>query len=105
MLKIKYIEKIRNRPLDKQNFYVEYVREIFDMQPGTFTTSNHRYVFGITNRKYAITITLDREIEPAAVGSFYKLHSSTGHKVYITKSEISNMDKFIDKLRLVALSK
>jgi hypothetical protein len=35
----------------------------------------------------------------------YTLHSSTGHKLYLLKGEINNIDVFIDKLRLVALSK
>ena len=34
----------------------------------------------------------------------YTLHSTTGHKLYLLKGEISNIDTFVEKLTLVALS-
>jgi hypothetical protein len=60
----------------------------------------HQYKFEITNRKYGITIILNRDEWNT---NTYKLQSSTGHVLYITLLDIRNMDIFIDKLRLVAL--
>jgi len=103
MLTIQNINKIQHKTLGKKNFYVERVEEKFDMVVNKFTTKNHKYIFELTNRKWAITVTLDRD-EMGRDGNYdYKLHSSTGHIYYITPKEIGNMDIFIDKLRLVAL--
>ena len=105
MLTIQNIHKLKNRPLNKRNFYVESINERFDMDGKLLTQTNHRYIIGITDRTYAIQITLYRNSAELHNQNVYTLHSSTGHKLYITKSDITNMDKFIDKLRLVALSK
>ena len=104
MLTIKNINKLNNKTLGKKNFYVERVEEQFSIDANTYTAVEHQYKFELSNRKYGITIILNRE--PAqynALGTYFTLHSSTGHKLYISKNEISNMDIFIDKLRLVAL--
>lgn len=104
MLTIKNKEKLLHRPLGKQNFYIERVEEKFDMDGAMFTTKNHKYIFELTNRKWAITVTLDREAEGNHVLKYdYKLHSSTGHVLYINLLDIRNIDTFIDKLRFVAL--
>ncbi len=100
MLTITNLNKLNNKTLGKKNFYVESVKEGFDID-GTLThKTNHKYYFTITNRKYAITITLNRDEWNT---NTYKLQSSTGNTLYITLLDIRNMDIFIDKLRLVAL--
>jgi len=104
MLIIHNLDRIRQKTLGKKNFYVESITEIFDIDPITAILSNHRYRIGITNRKYAITITLNREAEGTNVLKYdYKLHSSNGNILYIHISDIRNIDVFIDKLRFVAL--
>ena len=100
MLTIQNTNKILHKTLGKKNFYVERVEEKFDMDGAMFTTRNHKYIFELTNRKYAITVTLNRDEWNT---NTYKLQSSTGHVLYITLLDIRNMDIFIDKLRLVAL--
>lgn len=103
MLTIENINKILHKTLGKKNFYVARVEQKFDMDGAMFTTKNHKYIFELSNRKYAITVTLDRD-EMGFEGNYdYKLHSSNGHVLYINLLDIRNMDKFIDKLRLVAL--
>ena len=103
MLTIENINKILYKTLGKKNFYVARVEQKFDMDGAMFTTKNHKYIFELSNRQYAITVTLDRD-EMGFEGNYdYKLHSSTGHVLYINLLDIRNMDKFIDKLRLVAL--
>lgn len=108
MLVIENFYKLRNRPLNKRNFYVDSIKEIFDITPdgkGLFKRVNEKYAISITNRKYSITITLNREAKGREYNWDYALQSSTGHKIYINKEDISNIDKFINKLRLVALNK
>jgi len=100
MLTIQNTNKILHKTLGKKNFYVERVEEKFDMDGAMFTTRNHKYIFELTNRKYAITVTLNRDEWNT---NTYKLQSSTGNILYITLLDIRNMDIFIDKLRLVAL--
>jgi hypothetical protein len=103
MLTIQNINKILHKTLGKKNFYVARVEQKFDMDGAMFTTKNHKYIFELSNRQYAITVTLDRD-EMGFEGNYdYKLHSSNGHVLYINLLDIRNMDKFIDKLRLVAL--
>ena len=103
MLTIQNTNKILHKTLGKKNFYVARVEQKFDMDGAMFTTKNHKYIFELSNRQYAITVTLDRD-EMGFEGNYdYKLHSSTGHVLYINLLDIRNMDKFIDKLRLVAL--
>ena len=69
------------------------------MDGAMFTTKNHKYIFELSNRKYAVTVTLDRDGDMRQ----YKLTSSTNNVLYITKKDIRNLDIFIDKLRFVAL--
>ena len=105
MLTIQNTDKIVNKALGKKNFYVERVEQKFDFgHTGYNLTANNKYVFELSNRKYAITVTLEREpAQKNELGMYFKLHSSTGHIYYITEKEISNIDIFIDKLRYVAL--
>jgi len=105
MLTIQNINKILHKTLGKKNFYVARVEEQFSIDNLTYGPSHHQYKFELSNRKYAITVTLNREpAQHNTLGTYFTLHSSTGHKLYISKEEISNMDIFIDKLRLVALN-
>ena len=100
MLTIQNLNKLNNKTLGKKNFYVARVEEDFD---ATQMIIEHKYRFELSNRQYAITVTLDRD-EMGFEGNYdYKLHSSNGHVLYINLLDIRNMDKFIDKLRLVAL--
>jgi hypothetical protein len=101
MLTIRNLHKIIHKTLGKKNFYVARVEEDVD---ATQMIIEHKYRFELSNRKYAITVTLEREpAQKNELGIYFKLHSSTGHIYYITEKEISNIDIFIDKLRYVAL--
>jgi hypothetical protein len=103
MLTIQNTNNILHKTLGKKNFYVARVEQKFDFgHTGYNLTANNKYVFELSNRKYAITVTLDRGPKQFVV-SHYKLTSSTGNVLYITGKEISNIDIFIDKLRFVAL--
>ena len=103
MLTIQNTNKILHKTLGKKNFYVARVEQKFDFgHTGYNLTANNKYVFELSNRKYTITVTLDRGPKEFVV-SHYKLTSSTGNVLYITEKEISNIDIFIDKLRFVAL--
>ena len=100
MLTIENINKILQKPLGKKNFYVARAEMSNTMMnPVTFQRTE-RYIFELSNRKYAITVILDRSEWNTDT---YKLQSSTGNVVYITKKDIKNLDIFLDKLRLVAL--
>ena len=103
MLTITNLNKLNNKTLGKKNFYVEKIEEQFSIDNITYSASQYQYKITITNRKYAITITLDREGQELHNMDVYVLRSSTGHILYITLLDIRNMDIFIDKLRLVAL--
>lgn len=103
MLTIQNTNKILHKTLGKKNFYVARIEDSIIYNPMTFDRES-RYIFELSNRKYAITVTLEREpAQKNELGMYYKLHSSTGHIYYITEKEISNIDIFIDKLRYVAL--
>jgi hypothetical protein len=101
MLTIKNLNKLNNKGLGKKNFYVARIEEEVSIDNIRYGASEHQYKFELSNRKYAITVTLNR-VEWNR--NTYKLQSSTGHVLYITLLDIRNMDIFIDKLRLVALS-
>ena len=101
MLTIQNATKILYKTLGKKNFYVARVEDNIYYDANTFNKCS-QYVFELSNRKYAITVTLDRGPKQFVV-SHYKLTSSTGNVLYVTGKEISNIDIFIDKLRFVAL--
>jgi hypothetical protein len=106
MLTIKNLNKLNYKQLGKKNFYVESISEQFSIDNINYTASEHQYKITITNRQYAIIITLERTASHTIHNDtywHYKLHSSTGHVLYIEQSDIRNMDIFIDKLRFVAL--
>ena len=102
MLTIRNLHKIIDKTLGKKNFYVARIEEQVTVDNISLTASEHQYKFELSNRKYAITVTLDRGPKQFVV-SHYKLTSSTGNVLYVTGKEISNIDIFIDKLRFVAL--
>jgi len=100
MLTIKNLNKLNNKGLGKKNFYVARIEEQFNIDNINYTASEYQYKFELSNMKYAITVTLNRDEWNT---NTYKLQSSTGNTLYITLLDIRNMDIFIDKLRLVAL--
>ena len=102
MLTIENINKILHKTLDKKNFYVERIVSIFDLtETGT---ENHKYKIEITNRKYAMAVFLDR-IPVINEQNYYRLYdASNGIPIWLTIDEIRNIDKFLDKIRLVALN-
>lgn len=89
--------------MGKHGFYVDGIKETFDMDGGMFTAKNHKYNIFITNRQYALAITLNRKGERIGNDMVYRMDSSDGHMMYIRHSEIKDMDVFIDKLALVGL--
>ncbi len=101
MLTIKNINKLNNKTLGKKNFYVARIEEQFNIDNINYTASEYQYKFELSNMKYAITIVLNRNEWNT---NTYKLQSSTGNTLYITLLDIRNMDRFIDKLRLVAFN-
>ncbi len=101
MLTIQNLNKLNHKTLGKKNFYVARVEEQFSIDNINYTASEYQYKFELSNMKYAITITLNRNEWNT---NTYKLQSSTGNTLYITLLDIRNMDKFIDKLRLVAFN-
>jgi hypothetical protein len=102
MLIIHNLDRIQQKTLGKKNFYVESIIEIFDIDPITAILSNHRYRIDITNRKYALSVFLDRMAVGIAQKNYY-LHAVSGRPQWLTIGEIKNMDKFLDKIRLVGL--
>ena len=99
MITIENINSIEQKPLGKKNFYVARVEQSNLMNPYTFQREQ-RYIFELSNRKYAITVILNRNSHN---GNTYELKSSNGYTHYISVLDIRNVDKFLDKLRFVAL--
>lgn len=98
MLTIKNFDKIVNKTLGKKNYYVARIEETYNV---TQRFSN-KYIFELSNGKYAITITLDR-MPAINEQNYYRLYAKSGIPIYLTIGEIKNIDKFLDKIRLVAL--
>ena len=103
MLTIQNTNKILHKTLGKKNFYVARIEEQFNIDNITYTASQYQYKFELSNRKYAITVTLEREPNGRDGNYDYKLMSSNGNILYISLLDIRNIDKFLDKLRFVAL--
>ena len=103
MLIIHNLNRIQQKTLGKKNFYVERIIEIFDIDPITAKLSNHRYRIEITNREYAMAVFLDR-MPVINEQNYYRLYAIVGIPIYLTIGEIRNIDKFLDKIRLVALN-
>lgn len=104
MLTIQNTNKILHKTLGKKNFYVERVEQKFDFgHTGYNLTANNKYVFEITNREYAMAVFLDRT-PVINEQNYYRLYAIVGIPIYLTIGEIKNMDKLLDKIRLVALN-
>ena len=99
MLTIQNTNKILHKTLGKKNFYVARVEEKFNIGG---RLKNHKYIFELSNRQYAITVTLDRT-PVMNEQNYYRLYAIVGIPIYLTIGEIKNMDKFLDKIRLVGL--
>ena len=102
MLTIQNTNKILHKTLGKKNFYVARIEERFDAYATNMLAINHKYIFELSNRKYAITVILDRT-PVVNEQNYYRLYATVGIPIYLTIGEIKNMDKFLDKIRLVAL--
>ena len=100
MLTIENYNKIVNKTLGKRNFYVERIEERLIYDPITFSAVGE-YIIHITNRKYSVTITLDR-LPMMNEQPYYKMYA-IGKVHYLTIGEIRNIDKFLDKIRLVGV--
>ena len=83
MITIQNIIKILYKQLGKKNFYVARVEDNIIHNPIT-NSNQYQYVFELSNRKYAVTIILDRD---ELNTDTYKLMSSSGNVVYITKKD------------------
>jgi hypothetical protein len=103
MLKIENLNKLNHKTLGKKNFYVARIEEQFSMDNTNLLAVEHQYKFELSNRKYAITVTLDRIAVELHNENCYRLYATTGIPIWLTISEIKNIDKFLDKIRLVAL--
>ena len=103
MLTIENYITITYRQLGKKNFYVERVDSFDFGHNGYKLTANGKYKFELSNRKYAITVTLDRTPTWVEGKNYYRLYATAGIPIYLTIDEIRNKDKFLDKIRLVAL--
>jgi hypothetical protein len=102
MLTIENLNKLNHKTLGKKNFYVARIEEQVWIDNISLTASEHKYKFELSNRKYAITVTLDR-MPVVNEQNYYRLYATAGIPIYLTIDEIRNMDKFLDKIRLVAL--
>jgi hypothetical protein len=100
MLTIENYNKIVNKPLGKRNFYVERIEERLLYNPITFGAEGE-YIIHITNRKYSVTITLDR-LPLVNEQNYYKMYA-IGKVRYLTLYEIRDIDKFLDRIRLVGI--
>ena len=103
MLIIHNLNRIQQKTLGKKNFYVDRIIEIFDIDPITAKLSNHRYRIEITNREYAMAVFLDRT-PVMNEQNYYRLYAIVGIPIYVTIGEKRNIDKFLDKNRVVALN-
>ena len=101
MLTITNLNKLNQKTLGKKNFYVARVEDSIIYHPTPFSKQS-RYIFELSNRKYAITVTLDRT-PVMNEQNYYRLYATVGIPIYLTIGEIRNIDKFLDKIRLVAL--
>lgn len=101
MLTIQNYNKILNKTLGKKNFYVERIEERLLYNPYTFSPDG-KYVIEITNRRYSVTVTLDRT-PITQEQNYYTLLSSNGNHIYLKLFEIKNIDIFLDKIRFVGI--
>jgi hypothetical protein len=90
MLTIKNLFKIRNKTLDKKNFYVFDVYEYPE-----------QYKFEITNRQFIIQIFLNRT---QLANGYYELRCDYGQQsLMLAKAQIQNLDILLDKIRFVGI--
>jgi hypothetical protein len=101
MLTIENIDKIVNKTLGKKNFYVESITERILKCPITGVANTPAYMIGITNRKFSVTIELDREVSRGGWG--YRLIGISGKHEYLSLKQIQNIDIVLDKIRYVGI--
>jgi hypothetical protein len=97
MLTIENIQRLKNKTLGNSFYYVDSIREIFDLDPKGFNIHDRRYQIDITNRTYTKTIMLNRETADWDGGKYYKLFSSK-RVLYLKLDDIKDMNRFITKL-------
>ncbi len=102
MLTIENFQRLKGKVIGITGYYVESIKPVglLDMNS---TKQGHLYMIELTNRKQSLLVSLNRESEMVNGLRLYEMTLGASCKQTITKYELRNMNKVVDKLTKLVL--
>ena len=103
MLTIENFQRLKGKVIGITGYYVESIKPVglLDMNS---TKQEHLYMIELTNRKQSLMVQLNREAEMVnELWEAYEMTLGANCKQTITKDELRNMNKVVDKLTKLVL--
>lgn len=102
MLTIENFQRLKGKVIGNTGYYVESIKPVglLDMNS---TKQGHLYMIELTNRKQSLMVELNRESEMVNGLRLYEMTLGANSKQTITKYELRNMNKVVDKLTKLVL--
>ena len=102
MLTIENFQRLKGKVIGITGYYVESIKPVILMDTKTLENT-HWYMIELTNRKQSLMVQLNRESEMVNGLRLYEMTLGANCKQTITKYELRNMNKVVDKLTKLVL--
>ena len=102
MLTIENYQRLKGKVIGITGYYVESIKPVEFMNIQTYNQTYH-YMIELTNRKQSLLIQLNRESEMVNGLRLYEMTLGAKCKQTITKYELRNMNKVVDRLTKLVL--
>ena len=104
MLTIENFQRLKGKVIGQTGYYVQTINPVVMTDIKAPYESTHWYLIEITNRKQVIMVSLNRESEMVnELWEAYEMTLGANCKQTITKYELRNMNKVVDKLTKLVL--
>lgn len=102
MLTIENFQRLKGKVIGITGYYVESINPFVSLSMNG-NPDAHLYLIELTNRKQSLIVSLNRESEMVNGLRLYEMTLGANSKQTITKYELRNMNKVVDKLTKLVL--
>jgi len=102
MLTIENFQRLKGKVIGITGYYVESIKPVVSLSMNG-NKDAHLYLIELTNRKQSLIVQLNRESEMVNGLRLYEMTLGASCKQTITKYELRNMNKVVDKLTKLVL--
>ena len=102
MLTIENFQRLKGKVIGITGYYVESINPVVSLSMNS-NAKHHLYWIELTNRQQSLMVQLKRESEMVNGLRLYDMTLGANCKQTITKYELRNMNKVVDKLTKLVL--